>query len=158
MKENVAMGAIAAAIAAATMYMRDLIVPICILLIAMVSDYVTGMARAWMTKTLSSRVGIKGIVKKVAYLLAVACGILVDWVIQSSGERLGVNLTGFYFVGLLVTIWLILNECISILENLEGIGTPLPGFLMKLLHRLKNAADSKGDDLTKDEDAEAKSP
>ena len=47
-------------------------------------------------------------------------------------------------VGAGVTIWLIINELISILENLAAIG--VPGFprLSKLLERLKNTV-SKGD-------------
>ena len=47
-------------------------------------------------------------------------------------------------VGAGVAIWLIINELISILENLAAIG--VPGFprLAKLLERLKNTV-SKGD-------------
>ena len=47
-------------------------------------------------------------------------------------------------VGAGVTIWLIINELISILENLAAIC--VPGFprLSKLLERLKNTV-SKGD-------------
>ena len=47
-------------------------------------------------------------------------------------------------VGTGVAIWLIINELISILENLAAIG--VPGFprLSKLLERLKNTV-SKGD-------------
>ena len=47
-------------------------------------------------------------------------------------------------VGAGVTIWLIINELISILENLAAIG--VPGFprLSKLVERLKNTV-SKGD-------------
>ena len=47
-------------------------------------------------------------------------------------------------VGAGVAIWLIINELISILENLATIG--VPGFprLSKLLERLKNTV-SKGD-------------
>lgn len=47
-------------------------------------------------------------------------------------------------VGAGVAIWLIVNELISILENLAAIG--VPGFprLSKLLERLKNTV-SKGD-------------
>lgn len=49
-------------------------------------------------------------------------------------------------VGAGVAIWLIINELISILENLAAIG--VPGFprLSKLLERLKNTVSkSKGD-------------
>ena len=47
-------------------------------------------------------------------------------------------------VGAGIAIWLIINELISILENLATIG--VPGFprLSKLLERLKNTV-SKGD-------------
>ncbi|WP_418269225.1 phage holin family protein [Hominenteromicrobium sp.] len=47
-------------------------------------------------------------------------------------------------VGAGVAIWLIINELISILENLAAIG--VPGFprLEKILERLKNTV-SKGD-------------
>lgn len=48
-------------------------------------------------------------------------------------------------VGAGVAIWLIINELISVMENLAAIG--VPGFprLSKLLERLKNTV-SKGDD------------
>ena len=47
-------------------------------------------------------------------------------------------------VGAGVAIWLIINELISVMENLAAIG--VPGFpqLSKLLERLKNTV-SKGD-------------
>lgn len=47
-------------------------------------------------------------------------------------------------VGAGVAIWLIINELISVMENLSAIG--VPGFprLSKLLERLKNTV-SKGD-------------
>lgn len=48
-------------------------------------------------------------------------------------------------VGAGVAIWLIINELISVMENLAAIG--VPGFprLEKILERLKNTV-SKGDD------------
>ena len=49
--------------------------------------------------------------------------------------------------GLLVTVWLIFNECISILENVAQIGAPLPPFLVKLIGKLKKTTEDKGEDL-----------
>ena len=154
MKENIFTGVLAAVLAAGIAYMQELIVPVIVLLCVMVADYVTGMARAWITATLSSRVGIKGIVKKLAYLFAVAVGIAVDWVIQSAAEKLGADFGGFYFVGLLVTVWLILNELISILENVSEIGAPIPPFLLRLIQRLKKTAEAKGTEAAKENDTE----
>ena len=145
MKDNVFFTVFAAVLAAGAAYLRELIVPVIVLLAVMLCDYVTGMARAWINKTLSSRVGVKGIVKKLAYLFAMAVGIVVDWIIQSAADKAGVDLGGFYFVGLLVTVWLILNELISILENVAEIGAPVPGFLLKLVQRLKKTTEETGE-------------
>ena len=49
--------------------------------------------------------------------------------------------------GLLVTVWLIFNECISILENVAEIGAPMPPFLVKLIGKLKKTTEDKGEDM-----------
>ena len=43
----------------------------------------------------------------------------------------------------MVIVWLILNECISILENIDKIGVPVPDFLMSLVKRLKSNTEQK---------------
>ena len=146
MKENVIKGVLTVFIAAAAVYFRELLVPLLILVIVMISDYVTGMMSAWARKTLSSRIGLMGLIKKVGYIFGVGVAIVVDFIIQTAGTKLGVDLTGFYAFGMLVTIWLILNECLSILENLSELGVPIPGFLKAVVARLKKTTEEKGDE------------
>ncbi len=141
MRENIFKGVLAAALAALSAYFRQLIGPVTILVLVMMLDYISGVASAWMHHELNSRVGLIGIVKKVFYLGIVAVGMVVDYIISVAGDRLGADLKDYYFVGLMVVIWLILNECISILENAAEMDLPLPGFLGKLLGRLKDKAD-----------------
>lgn len=45
----------------------------------------------------------------------------------------------------MVIVWLIINELLSILENVEAIGVPVPAFLRKLLGRLKVSTEAKAD-------------
>ncbi len=45
--------------------------------------------------------------------------------------------------GLLVTVWFIINELISILENVGRMGAELPDFLKKALSELKNSIEDK---------------
>ncbi len=142
MRENAGIALSAAALAAGAAYLRELIVPVIVLAAVMLADYGSGLARAWVTKELSSRIGVLGIVKKVAYLFVVGVAITVDFVVQFAAGKAGLDFGSVYFFGLLVTIWLILNECISILENLGGIGVPLPGFLLKLIERLRSSAEA----------------
>lgn len=148
MKESALKTVIAVAVAGATAYFKELALPVIILAVVMSIDYISGMTEAWIRRELSSRVGVLGIVKKVAYLLAVAVAIVADWVVQVAGAEIGVDFGGFYFFGLLVTIWLVLNECISILENISEIGVPLPAFLMKLIEKLKKTVEDTGEQKT----------
>ena len=61
----------------------------------------------------------------------------MDWLIYSGLRQVGVTLDYTIFFGVLVTVWLIINELISILENLESVGVPLPKFLVAIVKRLK---------------------
>ena len=54
-----------------------------------------------------------------------------------------VDLGYIIFFGLPVTIWLGINELISILENLGSIGVPLPKFLLKIIKKLKTTTENK---------------
>ena len=70
-------------------------------------------------------------------------GIAVDYLITSALINVGISLQVNYCFGMIVTIWLIINELISILENLKRLGIPLPDFLVKIVSRLKNNVEDK---------------
>lgn len=139
---------LAALLAAVGTYFQELFVPAIIVAVVMACDYLSGVTAAWIKGELSSRVGIIGIVKKVAYALIIVVGIVVDWVIQTAAEKIGIDAGNFYYFALLVIVWLIVNECISILENVSRIGVPIPPFLLKLTQKLKSTTESKGDELS----------
>ena len=149
MKENTLRGVISLAVAGAAAYFQELAIPLVILFVVMIADYASGMVQAWTAGEMSSRVGIIGIIKKAAYLLAVVVAVVADWVIQAAAGQVGIDFGGFCFFGLLVTIWLILNECISILENISEIGVPLPSFLLALIQKLKKTTEERGEGLIK---------
>lgn len=148
---------ISAAFAALTVYVGRLLVPLAVLIAVMIIDYGTGMVKAWITSNLSSKIGLKGIVKKVSYLLVIAVAMVCDWLIGYGLSAAGLDSVAPAFVCILVTIWFIINECISILENLGEIGVPLPGFLLKMIKRLKGNVERGAEvelELTDEEDAE----
>ena len=108
-----------------------------VLLCMMVIDYVTGMVKAYMTAQLSARIGVRGILKKLCYMAMVAVGAGVDYLLRGALVQAGIDLHIELFCGLLVAIWLIINELISVMENLAAIG--VPGFprLQRILKRLR---------------------
>lgn len=145
MKDFAIKGFITVIFTGAALYFHQLVGPLIILAIVMIADYITGMAAAWVNSELSSRAGIVGIIKKIGYLFAVAVAIVVDYVVQTAAAGAGMEVGNFHIFGLLVTIWLILNECISILENLSEIGVPLPAFLVAVVKKLKKSAEKTGE-------------
>ena len=140
-----------AALAALISYLGVIAIPVTVLMAAMIIDYVTGMAAAWHTKKLSSKKGLSGIIKKISYLALVCVGMGVDWVIYYGIKSVGVDMGYTFFFGVLVAVWLIINELISILENLESIGVPMPVFLIKIVKRLKITAETVGESEDKNE-------
>lgn len=126
-----------AAAAALAYYLEMMAVPMIVLCAVMIVDYITGMTAAWKYHKLSSRRGAVGIVKKLCYPALICVGMGVDWLLGSGLAQIGVQTDRTVFFGILVTVWLIVNELISILENLKQIGIPLPGFLITAVKHLK---------------------
>lgn len=106
-------------------------VAISCLLIAILLDYLSGILKAFITKELSSTIGIKGIIKKIAILLLVMLAVLVDRVTGESGA-----------IRTLVIYYFVANEGLSILENLGEAGIPIPSIIKDSLKALKK--ESKG--------------
>ena len=95
------------------------------LLVAIVLDYLSGLIKAYNTKTLSSRIGFRGLLKKLGILILVMVAVLVDRVTGNSGAIRTVII--YYFVA---------NEGLSIIENLSAAGGPIPKYLKNALKAL----------------------
>lgn len=96
------------------------------LLIIIALDYLTGVCDAIANKKINSKIGAKGIIKKVGYLIIVAVSVQLDQIVGDTGAIR--NLVIYFFVA---------NEGISILENWGSMGLPLPEKVMEVLEQLK---------------------
>lgn len=141
--KNVIQTVFAGALGALAAYFNVLLIPLAVLMGAMLIDYITGMAGAACTGEINSRVGVTGIIKKAGYLALVAVGMVVDYLINSALVNIGINFRIYYCFGMIITIWLIINELISILENLGELNIPLPQFLVKTVKALKGRVEDK---------------
>ena len=117
-------------------------IPIYVLVGLGIIDYITGiLAAPYRNEKINSYKGIKGITKKVCMLLLVGVGLILDWLIVYAGGNIGFSIGIDFMITALVTVWLISNELISLLENLADIGVKMPKFLMKLVEKIKTASD-----------------
>lgn len=145
-KENVIHGVISLIIAGVSAYFQIIAIPLIVLTAVMLVDYITGMVAAYTKAELSSSKGLRGIFKKIGYFCLVAVGITTDYIICSALSSIGITGEATMVFGLIVTIWLIINELISILENLTKLEVPIPDFLVKVISRLKNSVENKAND------------
>ena len=148
-KENIFHSVLTLIVAGVSAYFQIIAVPLIVLTVVMLIDYITGMMSAYINAELSSRKGIVGILKKVSYFSLVCVGIAIDYILYSALSQIGIQSDVTMFFGLTVTVWLIINELISILENLSKMDVPIPKFLTSVIKRLKMTVENKSDENNK---------
>ncbi|MCH6799127.1 MULTISPECIES: phage holin family protein [Bacteria] len=89
-----------------------------VLVIMAAIDYITGVFAAGYNGELKSKVGFKGIAKKVVLFILVGAAVQLDTVLGSNNAIR--EATIFFFMG---------NELLSLLENAGRMGIPLPSAL-----------------------------
>lgn len=131
--------AVVAFFGAISAWLGSLSIPVYLLIIANICDYITGIGAAhFRGECINSYTGMQGIAKKVCMWLLIAVGAVVDWLLSFCGESLGLSIHLPMMAASMVAVWLIINEIISILENIGDIGAPLPKFILNILNLMKN--------------------
>lgn len=131
-------------------FLGILAIPVFLMVGCNIIDYITGlMAAKYRDEQLDSYKGIKGITKKVCMWLLVVVGVFVDELIKYTTQAIGLDVRIPFVVATLVAVWIVVNEIISILENMIDIGIDLPPFLMPLVKRIKKEVENAGEDKDK---------
>ena len=100
-----------------------------------VIDYITGMMCAVADRELSSKVGFKGICRKVIIFLLVGVANLLDVYIIGTGSVLRTAVIFFYLS----------NEGLSLLENGAHLGLPIPEKIKNVLAQLHHRSEKEDD-------------
>lgn len=123
-----------------------LYVPVLLMVLCNVMDYITGLiASHYRGEKVSSYVGLKGIIKKVCLWLLVVVGVIIDTLIKYAADTVGIKPPIHFLIACVVAVWIICNELISILENMVDIGVKIPPFLLPLVTLLKEQAEKAGE-------------
>ncbi len=102
----------------------------------MVLDYISGILAAISVRKLSSKVGFKGIAKKLLILVFVSVGHITDTYV----------LGGVPVAMTAVILFYIANEGISIVENATELGLPVPQKIKNVLEQIKNKSGEDGNE------------
>ena len=103
-------------------------------IVLMIIDYLTGVRKAWKTASLSSKIGSKGLEKKLRIILVIAVAHLVD-------KILGVPDSSKLSLKFAMLLAYSCNEALSILENLRAVGTWVPNMLKDKLEQVRGKID-----------------
>ncbi len=106
-----------------------------ILLIVMALDYLTGVANAFKSHSVSSSAGYKGLVKKSTIFIIVILSAQIDKMLGPD-NHLFRDCTAISFS---------INDALSILENAGSMGLKFPAFLYSALVKIQKQADNTGD-------------
>lgn len=114
-----------------------------------VLDWITGWYKANKKHEESSKVGLKGALKKLGYWAVILVAFVIAEVFVALGKDvLGVDLAFLSMIGWFTLAMLLVNEARSILENLVELGYKVPDILIKGLaiteKLIKAKEDSEG--------------
>ncbi len=144
-----------ALISALCAWLGMIAVPILLLVLLQLIDYGTGLVAAkYRSEVISSYKSFRGIAKKVCMWLLVAVGGVMDWLITYAVYSMGLNIKVTFVCAVVVCVWLMCNEIISVLENMIDIGVKLPPFLLKLAKRIRSDIEKKADTDKEDNDGD----
>lgn len=121
--------------------MGILFMPVILMCVSSVIDYITGlMASYYNNVPISSYRSMRGIIKKVAYWLLVPVGMIMDCIIDFAINTAGITFNWEvvakfdwpWAIACLIALWVAVSECISIKENVRAIDVDVPEFVDKV--------------------------
>ena len=144
------------AISALMSWLGILAVPVFLMVGCNVIDYITGLiATKYRNEEINSYKGIRGIIKKVCMWILVLIGAWIDILTNYAIEYAGIGLKIPFIVATIVAVWIVVNEIISILENMIDIGVKIPPFMMPLANMIRKKVEDTASQALDKEGEEA---
>ncbi|HPF82605.1 MAG TPA: phage holin family protein [Bacilli bacterium] len=123
-------------------FFNSLSIPLLLLIITNIIDIITGLLKSLhINENITFKKLIWGLIKKFSMYLLIIIGYIIDIIIIYTVENFNIAITNQNIFESLITIWLILDELLSILKNFMILEVPMPNFLIKIVKKLKNKID-----------------
>lgn len=116
-------------------------------LAAMVLDYLTGTWAAMYKGEWSSSKARQGLWHKLGSIVGILTAALSDFALAIIIPQLGFSFDYPTIITPIVAIWYIFTELGSIFENIDKLGSKVPGFLRKLVEKVKDKFEKIGNDI-----------
>ena len=96
--------------------------------VCMAFDILTGLLFAWVSKTFQSARMRAGLAKKVGELSYIILGCVAAY-------ALGIPL----YIAMAISVYIDFMELMSIMENCDHLGVPLPGFVRRVVNNVNQS-------------------
>lgn len=97
-------------------------------------DIITGLINAWATNSFESAKMRAGLAKKCGEMVVILIGMMFTY---------GMSLPEYILKG--VSAYIIFMELMSVMENLDKLGVPIPKFISKVLNNVDDALQNSED-------------
>lgn len=119
-----------------------LALPLLLMIVCNVMDWVSGLLAApHRGQKISSDLAREGMVRKIGLWLLVVVGVIIDQLLLYMTGTFNIDVHVKFLVACVVTMWIICNELLSILENLNDIGVLVPKFLRPIIKHIRSQAE-----------------
>lgn len=132
-----------------------LAIPVILMVASNIIDYMSGlMATPYRDEDINSYKSIRGIFKKICMWLLVVVGAIIDQMLLYASDVTGINMPFKFLVACIVALWIVCNEIISILENIQDMGVNIPAFLQPLVKHIRSQVEDQINIEDKDSEGE----
>lgn len=136
---------IKAAVTAAIAFVTALLGPVgwvvIVWILSMLFDYLTGSAAALAAGDWDSAIARQGLWHKLGSIAAVLVAAMLDVAIGVILPQLGLEYT-YTILTPVVCTWYLLTELGSMIENIDKLGAPVPGFLRDAIKKVRSKVEA----------------
>lgn len=126
--------ALATILGCITTFCKQYGIIIAMVCVVIIIDFVTGLIKSKLAGNIESGIARKGFFKKIALLVALFFGMFLDWFAPLMLTSVNIELPFAMPFAMIIGCYIIINECISIAENLFEINpNTVPKFVVKCL-------------------------
>lgn len=146
---------IAAFFGAVAAFLGWRVIMLLVWVVLMALDYLSGTLAARQNGTWKSSMAREGIGHKTGMIIIVVVCMIADFVLLMACENLPYDVISFRWpmvIFPLVTMWYILTEIGSIIENAMEMGAKVPAWLPKILNASLQTIDAVGENTVIDHD------
>lgn len=103
------------------------------LLVIMTCDYATGIIKSLIKHNYNSSVAVKGIIKKLGYVFITIGAMGADTALYYYSQQE----TPIFYLTTTICIWLITNDFLSTILNIEAMGVKLPKAITDYIKKIR---------------------